>query len=311
MIKNFLSTKEWQKWNFEEIFIIIETISNKDKEDRDKDKLFQDLCENHFFRKLIKFYRPSERAFIDIAWKPENFIYAKTGYHLIKLLLKSNYGRKLLSQSISENFFENKLGFLAEIQSLLDQDQKYLKHVKSQLSSSFANPPGLKTTSLGPMMGDQVLLNFDSFNYTMLREFFCWIGLFTQTKHGMDLLTELDILGTLKKFIKSSGSRDHLVRTILFSLNYTFDGPKNFLITCLTTGSAGLRISCLTIIKLLYKAEAPDLLSWIQEPVLKQINSKMDDSVVDQAISTIEIIACDESSLIRMFKDTRIEISPK
>lgn len=87
-----LTQKEWTKWNFQDISLIIDNI--------DSDvhmKQFADLCEKDFFKKLIRIYQPSQHAFIDLPWKPENFIYAKVGHSLIKLLLKSQYGRNLLS----------------------------------------------------------------------------------------------------------------------------------------------------------------------------------------------------------------------
>jgi hypothetical protein len=305
-IKSFLNSKEWQKWNFQEILQILESINNNNQ--------FQELCENHFFKKLIKFFQPSYHAFIDLTWKPDNFIYAKTGYVLIKILLKSSYGRKLLSQSSNENFFVVNKGFLAEIQSLLEQDQKYLKQIKTHLTSSSINlaKPSLQSPSTPTQAsaGEQVLLNFESFNYSMLREFFSWIGLFTQTKQGIDLLGEQNIFETLKQFVKKSGSRDHLIRVVLFTMNYNFDQTKNLLVHCLLTGSPGLRISCLTVIKLLHKAEQSDLLSWVKEPVLKQINHKSD-SVVDAALSTIDTLAFDDENLTKFFKDSRIVINKK
>lgn len=305
-IKAFLNSKESQKWNFNEILQILESIKNNNQ--------FQELCEKQFFKKLIKFFQPSYHAFIDLDWKPENFIYAKTGYVLIKILLKSSYGRKLLSQSSNENFFVVNKGFLAELQSLLEQDQKYLRQIKTQLTSSSINlaRPALQTPGTPTLTpaAEQVLLNFESFNFTMLRELFSWIGLFTQTKAGIDLLVELNILETLKTFVKKSGSRDHLIRAVLFTMNYSFDQTKGLLVHCLNMGSPGLRISCLTVIKLLHKAEQSDLLVWVKEPVLKQINHKSD-SVVDAALSTIDMLACDNESLTKMFKDSQIVINKK
>lgn len=305
-IKSFLNSKEWQKWNFNEILQILESINSNSQ--------FRDLCENHFFKKLVKFFQPSQHAFIDLSWKPDNFIYAKTGYVLIKMLLKSSYGRNLLSQSSNENFFVVNKGFLAEIQSLLEQDQKYLKQLKNTMTASSANLAKPNTNSMNsPQQGpaiDQVLLNFENFNYSMLREFFSWIGLFTQTKQGIDLLVEQNIFETLKQFIKKSGSRDHLIRAVLFTMNYSFDQTKNLLVHCLAAGSPGLRISGLTVIKLLHKAEQQDLLSWVRDPILKQLSHKCD-QLVDAAVSTIETLTADENSLTIFFRNSKILINKK
>jgi hypothetical protein len=320
-IKNFMNIKEWQRWNFQEILQILEGITNSNNQ-------FQELCENHFFKKLIKFFQPSQHAFIDLPWRPENFIHAKVGYVLIKTLLKSQYGRKLLSQSSNENYFVVSKGFVAEIQILLDQDQKYLKQIKNQLTASSCNltrpsaTPNLTGSQIAPQPGasiqvpsansvaDQVLLNFESFNSTMLREFFSWIGLFTQSKAGVDLLIEQGIFETLKLLVKKSGSRDHLIRAVLLTLNYNFDGPKNFLVHCLSNGSSGLRICCMTIVKLLHQSEMSDLLSWAREPVLKQVSTKYE-PVIDAALSTIDLLASDENSLVKILKDSKILINKK
>ena len=71
-------TKHFKKWNFHDIFEIIDNIGSNDK-------VFQDLSDKKFFRKLIKFFQPSNHAFIDLEWKPENFIYARVGYSLITI----------------------------------------------------------------------------------------------------------------------------------------------------------------------------------------------------------------------------------
>jgi len=315
MVNSFLNKKEWQKWSFAEIYQILESI-NTSNSNSGPNNMFQDLCENHFFKKLIKFFQPSQHAFIDLQWKPEFFIHAKTGYLLIKILLKSQYGRKMLSTSSNENFFVVNKGFLAEIQCLLEQDQKYLKQIKTQLTASATNlrasGPSLSQDGqvAGSNIADQVLLNFESFNSTMLREFFSWIGLFTQTKQGIELLNELNFFETLKQFVTKGGSRDHLLRTVLSTLNYSHDLTKTFLIHCLNNGSPSLRISCLTVINLLQKAETQDLLSWVKDPILRQVDSKSE-NVIDAAISTIQILTADENSLIKVFKDSKIVINNK
>ena len=300
MVNSFINKKEWQKWNFNEIYTILESVNTGSASSGGAK--FQDLCENHFFKKLIKYFQPSQHAFIDLKWKPENFIHAKTGYLLIKILLKSQYGRKMLSTASNENFFVVNKGFLLEIQSLLEQDQKYLKQIKTHLTASSSNlraslPANNPDGQIPTPVVDQVLLNFESFNSTMLREFFSWIGLFTQSKQCLDLLVEFDFFGTLRQFVTKGGSRDHLLRTVLSTLNYNFDQTKSFLIFCMNKGSPSLKISCLSVINLLHKAESPDLLTWVKDPILKLVDSEAE-NVVDAAISTIEILASDENSLI-------------
>ena len=103
---------------------------------------------------------------------------------------------------------------------------------------------------------EKVLCNFEGFNNTMLREYFSWIGLFTNTKKGAELLIEHKIFNLLKKYISKNGFRDHILRVILLCINYTVhSASKDLLTQCLADGSVEIRKVAMTVIRFLYRSE--------------------------------------------------------
>ena len=100
---NVLIQKDWQKWNWQSIKEIIECfLCNSHR--------FNEAVKNKFLKKLLNFYQPSKKIFIFLDWKSDNFIYAKCGYLLLKLFIKSREGRKILSTTSEGNkicFFFN------------------------------------------------------------------------------------------------------------------------------------------------------------------------------------------------------------
>lgn len=117
---------------------------------------------------------------MNIDWKPDNFIYAKIGYMLLKLLIKTKEGRKLLSDPIN-NF--------------LDFRKSYLQDLKHLLKSLISNDASHEQVQL---------LNFENFQTRMIREYISWIGLFSESKPGLELLQNFEIFETFKCFVTIS-----------------------------------------------------------------------------------------------------------
>lgn len=136
-----LSKKNFRDWDFDKIGVIIENLRRFDwekleKSDRPKKDFFMDLCEKRFFKKLLKTYMPSKHEFIDLPWKPSNFVVAEVGYSLLAFLLKVDYGIKLLGEENEENFFVVNKSFMAEMQYIIENDLKHLKTFKKRLNDS-------------------------------------------------------------------------------------------------------------------------------------------------------------------------------
>jgi hypothetical protein len=86
-----LIEKDWHKWHWETILELCEgnLITTQ--------RLETLMQKTKFIKRLLNFFLPSKQQFINLPWKIENLIYAKTGYHLFKRLVQDKIGRKTLS----------------------------------------------------------------------------------------------------------------------------------------------------------------------------------------------------------------------
>lgn len=92
----------------------------------------------------------------------------------------------------------------------------------------------------------------------MIREYISWIGLFSSTKDGIDLLKSFKIFQILDSFIDPKGSKDHILTLIVFCLDYGRSGSgdaRTFLQNCMEKGSKNLIKSCIELLRLLYRSE--------------------------------------------------------
>ena len=70
------------RWNWDSILELLETfLANNIAR-------FQDAIKNKFLKTLLGYFFPSNLLFVFLDWRPENFIQAKCGYLLLKLLAK-------------------------------------------------------------------------------------------------------------------------------------------------------------------------------------------------------------------------------
>ena len=98
-----------------------------------------------FIKRLLNFYLPSKQQFINLAWRQENLIYAKTGYYLIKRLSGDALGRRTLSSpegvfhvlgvtfvDNQDNIFHHKKSFLQDIRDLLEKETRFMEKYSKQ-----------------------------------------------------------------------------------------------------------------------------------------------------------------------------------
>ena len=57
----------------------------------------------------------------------------------------------------------------------------------------------------------------------MMRELINWIGLFTSTKHGLEMLHKFQIMEMVKNCIDRQGFYDHLLILFLYSFDYSYN----------------------------------------------------------------------------------------
>ena len=129
-----LRIKEWQKWNWDTILELCEgnLITTQ--------RLEGLIQRTKFIKRLLNFYLPSKQQFINLAWRQENLIYAKTGYYLIKRLSGDQLGRRTLSSpegvfhvlgvtfvDNQDNIFHHKKSFLQDIRDLLEKETRFME----------------------------------------------------------------------------------------------------------------------------------------------------------------------------------------
>ncbi len=260
---NVTVQKEWNRWNWSSILEIIQTFLNNPQR-------FNEAIRNKFLKKLLSFYQPSKRLFVQLDWKKDHFIHAKTGFLLLKLLLKSRDGRKILSTT-AEGFYKVNKSFLSDMSNLLKNDG----------SSSGDGAP-----TFNP------LLNPDNFSQKMIREYVSWIGLFSSTKNGLELLGTFKIFESLREFVDKNGRRDHILIFVLFCLDYGKEGrSREFLQYCLENGSKSLIKAGLDLLRLLYRSELNDFSKWGIDLLVTKLYSE--EEISQKALSVIEEITQD------------------
>jgi Rapamycin-insensitive companion of mTOR, N-term/Rapamycin-insensitive companion of mTOR, middle domain len=340
-IKQVASSKSIDEVNFEEVIYVLEMTKTEN---------FQELCDTSFFTDLIKFYLPNQNGFTQLAWTVENMNICKAGYLLIKLLIKSNWGRRFLSIALILNSTTVNSSFVSEYASILENDKQKVRmllnsnstptaEVKVPMSLKAQSVPmisvsnrlstipipntgtsmhsrdvsgglGVSTAQQTPTVKLEDSLEFQQFNTTMMREWFSWLGLLTATKETMDLLSDGVTWKLLKDMVHKNGIRDHVLTSVLYSLNYQWTQTRDLLWHCLRFGSPGLAVTCMTIIRLMQRAELPELNSWIKDALLGQLSSRYE-SVVSAALQTIDVIAPTDQKLSQLLKGSQITPSDK
>ena len=173
------------------------------------------------------------------------------------------------------------------------------------------SPVASPTNQLMQRLGSaEDALEFQPFNTTMMREWFSWLGLFTATKETIDLLSDGVTWKLLKDMVHKNGIRDHVLKIVLYSLNYQWTQTRDLLWHCLRFGSPGLSVTCMTIIRLMQRAELPELNSWIKDALLGQLSSKYE-NVISAALHTIDVIAPTDQKLSQLLKGAQFVPSDK
>lgn len=109
---------------------------------------------------------------------------------------------------------------------------------------------------------------------TMAREYLSFLGLFTQSKNGLELLKQSGIFTFLKKLADKSGLCDYLCVIIINCLDYRSDEePRNLLLLWIENGSNDLLLYILEHLRILYRSGLTTFSSWCIDILLKQISS--------------------------------------
>ena len=137
--------KDYGEWDFQ---VLLELFDNDGILWND-DRLEYYMERTKFIKRLLKFYMPYKKMFVNLEWNQSNLIYAKVGYLLLKTLLKWPIGTKTLigKQFIlyltpgaiiedNDNPFYQKRSFIQDVELVLQREfmkfEKDNKRLKTQ-----------------------------------------------------------------------------------------------------------------------------------------------------------------------------------
>ena len=190
---NVNNSKDYQNWKWDIILQLFESNILSDE------RALEEALKNKFMKRLLKFYFPSKKDFVSLSYTPENFIYAKVGHHLLKALVNSKVGRKMLSSSQNinlvfgigfqdshDNIFKDATCFIQELSELLTEEVKKLTILVSKKPEDRSKYDPKRE------------FNQEKLNTTMMREFVSWIGILTSKIDSVKLLQKKNVFSELK-----------------------------------------------------------------------------------------------------------------
>ena len=239
------------KWNWK---LLLELFENNLK----KPIRMKEALNMVFIKPLMKFFQPGKDRFVDKPWTPENFLYAKVGYYMVKSLLLTKQGRMALAVPQSGDLFSKK-SFLSYYSEQLILESVCMKALKENITLPDADRWFRK----------------DRLISTMSREYLSWLGLFTQSKAGIELLRSGDIFSHLKKLADPSGTCDSLCTIIINSFDYRSDDePRNLLQLWINKGSKDLILYIIEHLRILYRSGLNTFSTWCVDILVSEIYDK-------------------------------------
>jgi hypothetical protein len=132
---------------------------------------------------------------------------------------------------------------------------------------------------------------------TMSREYLSWLGLFTQSKNGIELLRKYDIFTQLAKLAESSGICDYLCMIIINCFDYRSDDePRNLLQLWIQKGSKDLVLYISEHLRILYRSGLTTFSSWCIDILVTQIYS-MDAQITLKALNVLKEV-CENDEIM-------------
>jgi len=230
-----------------------------------------------FIEPLLRYFQPGKGKFNEKPWIPENFIYAKVGYYMIKSLLKIKKGREYLKtvhDGCRKSFIEC-----------------YAEQLAIQLTWAKAIRENTKLPEV------ENALNKENMTTKMIREYISWLGLFTQNKKAFKLLSTSNILNYLEKLADTYCLSDHICMLITSVFNYSSEKePRDLLRAWTQKGSKDLILYIIEHIRTLYRNKVNGFELWCVDILVELINGK-DNDIVLRALDVLNEI-CEEKQLL-------------
>eukprot|EP00826_Nyctotherus_ovalis_P066300 TRINITY_DN9789_c0_g2_i1.p2 TRINITY_DN9789_c0_g2~~TRINITY_DN9789_c0_g2_i1.p2 ORF type:complete len:306 (-),score=95.39 TRINITY_DN9789_c0_g2_i1:1356-2273(-) len=132
---------------------------------------------------------------------------------------------------------------------------------------------------------------------TMAREYLSWLGLFTQSKAGIELLRNSEIFAHLRKLADPSGMCDCLCMVIINCFDYRSDDePRNLLQLWISAGSKDLSLYIMEHLRILYRSGLNTFSSWCIEMLVTEIYDK-DHEIVMKALDVLREVYENEETM--------------
>jgi len=134
-------------------------------------------------------------------------------------------------------------------------------------------------------------------NETMLRELLSWLGLFSNSKEGIQLLTKFKVFDHLEMLVDHNGYNDHVCQIVLQCFDFGFESPcRPMLKIWALRSSPNLAKSIIEYCRMLHRQGLNDFYDWCL-PFLYQHLALENQEISAAAFDVLEESCFDEHSL--------------
>jgi len=265
------------KWDWNLLLLLFESCLRKSSKVKDLISITNSL---------LRYFQPSKEVFAGRPWTHKSFACGKVGHYTLKSLLETKEGIEQLASPQ-----EGERSFLTLYAEQLELEIKRMQAIKDNLRIPKA----------------ESCFNTKSIMSTMSRECVSWLGIFTESKDGIELLRKANIFSLMEKLGDNSGITDHLCIILINSFDYRYtEEPKNILRLWIEKASKELILYIIEHLRTLYRSKLNLFSTWCIEILVTQINST-DKEIVLKALSVLEEI-CEDKELIKDFLSKRPQI---
>eukprot|EP00004_Rigifila_ramosa_P013527 TRINITY_DN3004_c0_g1_i1.p1 TRINITY_DN3004_c0_g1~~TRINITY_DN3004_c0_g1_i1.p1 ORF type:complete len:1085 (-),score=258.97 TRINITY_DN3004_c0_g1_i1:103-3207(-) len=223
------------------------------------------LClKNKFFKRLLSFYKPEKKLFVNQPYTPENVRYVRVMCQVFETLLNSDEGYTYLGSN----------ALLPQLANILRIE---------------VDP--------NPDAHPQRVLKREKVLKTMAREYFTLLGTLSSHARGLELMQKFKIWSQLYPMSELQG-REDLSRLIVTSLDYNVDGTHSrvLLSKSMRSGSKEIRFHATAHMRVLLRAAVSDFSKWGIDLLVTQLYDPDPDvanvalSVLDEAVDDLECL---------------------
>eukprot|EP00727_Mastigamoeba_balamuthi_P013064 m51a1_g8380 hypothetical protein (1387) ;mRNA; r:175253-180989 len=255
--------KDWLKWEWEAIADVLEgPLTNPALVDLV-------LRNTQFYKRLLGFYKPRERAFSKVDWHPDNMKYVRVGCLVVENLASSEMGRQFV------------------------QEEKFLIHIAEALKSEVDAPAEAKQrakTSGSDKDRDKEslrLFSSDNMIFSLSREYFTILGALSTTNEGLAMLRQLNVFNYFGS-LAAIADREDLHDAIMKGLDYSISGePRQILSTFLKSSSRVTRLAAVKYMRVVFRLEVGNFYQWGVELLVNRLKDE-EIRVAQEALSVLD-----------------------